>query len=98
MSEQVRILDGNTFVVSDGNGDIEPSHKFPTGLFTLDVRHLSTWVLSVNGERLSALSVDQPQYFDARFFLVPGEPTLYVDSSVSAIRRREITPGRLQSQ
>ena len=34
----VQILDGNTFVVSDSNGDIEASLTDPTGLFssTLD--------------------------------------------------------------
>jgi hypothetical protein len=31
---QVRILDGNTFVVSDDRGDIEASRTDPTGLFS----------------------------------------------------------------
>ncbi len=37
----------------------------------------------------SALSVDDLQYFEARFFLVPGEPTHYVDAKVSVIRHRD---------
>jgi hypothetical protein len=37
----VRILDGNTFVVSDDQGDIEASPTDPTGLFTFDTRFLS---------------------------------------------------------
>ena len=68
----VQILDGNTFVVSDANGDIEASLTDPTGLFSFDTRFLSTWVLTVNGERLNPLSVDDLQYFETRFFLVPG--------------------------
>ncbi|RKR91820.1 glycogen debranching enzyme [Micromonospora pisi] len=96
-SDVVRILDGNMFVVSAGNGDFEPSPSFPTGLFTLDIRHLSTWVLTVDGKRLSALSMDQPRYFEAKFVLVPGEPTLYVDSDVSIIRRRDITRSMCES-
>ena len=73
----VKILDGNTFVVSDARGDIEASLTDPTGLFSFDTRFLSTWVLTVNGDRLNALSVDDLQYFEARFFLVPGTGTVY---------------------
>jgi glycogen debranching enzyme len=90
MSDQVRILDGNTFVVSDANGDIDPSPTFPTGLFATDTRYLSKWVLTINGERLNSLSVDDLQYFEARFFLVPGVATQYIDSKLSVIRQRVI--------
>ena len=90
---QVRILDGNTFVVSDSRGDIEASLTDPTGLFSYDTRFLSRWVLSVNGERLTPLSTDDLQYFEARFFLVPGTGTVYVDAKVSVIRRRIVAHG-----
>src|SRR5215469_11109538 len=89
--DHVRILDGNTFLVTDGNGDIEASPTFPTGLFSLDTRFLSTWKLSINGERLHALSVDEVEYFQVRFFLVPGAPTQYLDAKVSVIREQSIT-------
>ena len=59
----VKILDGNTFVVSDERGDIEASLTDPTGLFSFDTRFLSRWVLTVNGERLNPLSVDDLEYF-----------------------------------
>ena len=49
MPDQVRILNGNTFVVSDGRGDIEASRTDPSGLFAWDTRFLSTWVLTVDG-------------------------------------------------
>jgi len=39
--DMVKILDGNTFVVSDGRGDIEASLTDPTGLFSSDTRFLS---------------------------------------------------------
>ncbi|MFG3713113.1 glycogen debranching N-terminal domain-containing protein [Micromonospora sp. NPDC047730] len=90
MRESVSILDGNTFLVSDRHGDIEPSLDFPTGLFSFDTRFLSTWVLTLDGERLHALSVDDAESFRTRFFLVPGEPTHYLDAKVSVIRRRSI--------
>ena len=71
-NDLVQILDGNTFVVSDRRGDIEASLTDPTGLFSFDTRFLSKWVLTVNGERLNALSTDDLHYWEARFFLVPG--------------------------
>jgi glycogen debranching enzyme len=89
----VQILEGNTFVVSDQRGDIEASPVDPTGLFSFDTRYLSHWVLSVNGHRLNALSTDDLQYFQARFFLVPGTGTVYVDAKLSVIRLREVGDG-----
>ncbi len=89
----VQILEGNTFVVSDDKGDIEASSTDPTGLFSFDTRFLSRWVLTVNGQRLTALSTDDLQYFQARFFLVPGSGTVYVDSKLSVIRQREVADG-----
>jgi glycogen debranching enzyme len=89
----VQILEGNTFVVSDDRGDIEASLADPTGLFSFDTRFLSRWVLTVNGERLNALSTDDLQYFETRFFLVPGTGTVYVDAKLSVIRQREVADG-----
>jgi glycogen debranching enzyme len=89
----VTILDGNTFVVSDARGDIEASATDPTGLFSFDTRFLSTWVLTVDGKRLNPLSVDDLQYFETRFFLVPGTGTVYVDAKLSVIRQRAVGDG-----
>ncbi|HEU4657416.1 MAG TPA: glycogen debranching N-terminal domain-containing protein [Capillimicrobium sp.] len=87
----VTVLDGNTFVVSDRRGDVEASPTDPTGLFAFDTRFLSRWVLTVDGLRLTSLSVDDLQYFENRFFLVPGTGTVYVDATQSVIRRRAVT-------
>ena len=92
MSE-VKILDGNTFVVSDGQGDIEASKTDPTGLFSYDTRFISRWVLTIDGERLNALSVDDLHYWATRFFLVPGTGTVYIDAKVSVIRQRSVGGG-----
>jgi hypothetical protein len=89
----VRILDGNTFVVSDERGDIEASTTDPTGLFSYDTRFLSSWVLSINDMRLNALSTDDLQYFEARFFLVPATGTVYIDPKLSVIRQRAVGDG-----
>ncbi|MFF4881202.1 glycogen debranching N-terminal domain-containing protein, partial [Micromonospora sp. NPDC000668] len=86
----VRILDGNIFVLSYDSGDIEATPTVPCGFFSFDTRFLSLWQLSVNGERLHALAVDDSRYFEVRFFLVPGAPTHYLDAKVSVIRERSI--------
>src|ERR1039458_7786145 len=96
-SDLVQILEGNTFVVSDRTGDIEASLTDPTGLFSFDIRFLSKWVLTVDGERLNPLSVDDLQYFETRFFLVPGTGTVYVDSDLSVIRHRTVGSGFRES-
>jgi hypothetical protein len=90
---QVKILEGNTFVVSDQRGDIEASRTDPTGLFSFDTRFPSTWVLNIDGERLTPLSVDDLEYFETRFFLVPGTGTVDVDAKLSVIRRCSVRDG-----
>jgi glycogen debranching enzyme len=86
----VSILDGNTFVVSDRNGDMDPLPYMPTGLFAFDTRFVSTWELTIDGKRLNSLSVDDLQHFESQFFLVPGTATHYIDAKVSVIRRRSV--------
>ncbi|MDG4804441.1 glycogen debranching N-terminal domain-containing protein [Micromonospora sp. WMMD980] len=90
MKDRVSILDGNTFLVSDRRGNIEPSYDFPTGLFSFDTRFLSTWILSLDGQLLHALSIDDAHSYKTRFFMVPGEPTHYLDADVSVIRSRSV--------
>jgi glycogen debranching enzyme len=91
--QMIRILDGNTFVVCDGRGDIEALATEPTGLFSFDTRFLSTWVLTINGQKLNPLSIDDLHYFESRFFLVPGTGTVYIDAKLSVIRQRAVGHG-----
>ncbi|MBV1850901.1 amylo-alpha-1,6-glucosidase [Catellatospora tritici] len=97
MAAQVRILNGNTYVVSDERGDIEATSADPSGLFSWDTRFLSTWVLTVDGQRLSPLSTDDLQYFQTTYFLVPGTGTVYIDAKLSVIRSRSIDTGVTES-
>jgi glycogen debranching enzyme len=88
-----RILDGNTFVVSDTRGDIDATPTDTTGLFSYDTRFLSKWILTIDGQRLNSLSTDDLQYFETRYFLVPGTGTVYVDAKLSVIRQRAVGDG-----
>jgi len=91
--DSIKILSGNMFVVSDSRGDIDASPSDPTGLFSDDTRFLSTWLLSIDGKRLSSLSVDNLRYYQARFFLVAGGGEVYVDAKLSVIRERLVSDG-----
>ena len=82
----VACIDGNTFMVSDASGDVQSSPSTPVGLFAADTRFLSRWRLTVNGECMTALSVDDSQYFEVTFFAVPGAAVDYVEADVSAIQ------------
>ncbi|MFC7549174.1 glycogen debranching N-terminal domain-containing protein [Plantactinospora sp. GCM10030261] len=84
----VNLIDGNLWVLSDRTGDIRAAENSSMGMYSFDMRHLSQWELTLNGERLHPLSVDDLSHFEARFFLVPGAATHYVDAAVSVIRHR----------
>ncbi len=92
-SDTLSILEGNTFVVSDRRGDVDGPPGETHGLFVDDVRHLSRWVLTVDGARPAVLSTDDMEYFAARFFLAPASGTIYVDSDISIFRSRSVGDG-----
>jgi len=91
--EMISILDGSTFVVSNKNGDIEAGPNQPHGFFFKDTRHLSRWVLTLNGKRLDVLSTETVEYYFAQFFLFPPSGTIYKDVNASVIRRRFVGEG-----
>ncbi len=92
-SRMISILEGNTFVVSDMRGDIDALPTDTQGLFGWDTRFLSRWLLTVNGITPSPLSTYDLQYYSAQFFLVPTTGTVYVDTTLSVIRTREVSNG-----
>jgi glycogen debranching enzyme len=63
-STTVSVLEGNTFVVSARNGDIDGSPSEPHGLFHHDTRFLSRLLLTIEGKPLQPLSTDDREYFD----------------------------------
>ena len=98
MRRFVKILEGNTFVVTDGTGDIEPLPGNPTGLFRFDTRFVSKWRLTVNGRRLSTLASEVLEYYEARYFLVPGLPMHNIDAKASVIRRQSVGRGSFEEE
>ncbi len=91
--DEIAILDGSTFLVCDGRGDIVASPDQPHGFFYRDTRFLSRWTLRANGQPLEALSTDETAYFAAQFFLVPPGGDVNENPSTSIIRKRSVGDG-----
>jgi glycogen debranching enzyme len=92
-AETVSILDGNQFVVSNRQGDIEATPTDNHGLFLDDTRFLSRWVLTINGMRPKVLSVDETAYYQTQHFLALATGTTYVDSHLTVVRKRAVGGG-----
>ncbi|MEV4831868.1 glycogen debranching N-terminal domain-containing protein [Micromonospora sp. NPDC049257] len=92
LHEVSSVFAGNIFMISARNGDVLSAPNTPLGLFSFDTRFLSTWRLTVNAETLSVLSVDDVATYEAKFGLVPGEPTHYVNATTSVLRHRWVGP------
>jgi glycogen debranching enzyme len=85
----ISVLDGNTFVASDGHGDLRPECRLPPhGFFSEDTRFVSRWELSLQGRRTEILSSAHVFYFVAQFFLVPPTTAFHKASPLSVLRQR----------
>jgi len=93
-SDAVAILDGRTFMFSDGLGDVPVGST--GGLVHEDTRFLSRWELSLGGGRLSLLKSSTVDYDTASFFLanpdLPGLPA----NSLAVRRMRLVGDGALE--
>src|SRR5215470_6897581 len=74
MAENLVVLDGSTFFVSDESGDIDtgPGADRVEGLFHSDVRHLARWSLLVDGQPIEVLSSRNVDYYSARIVGAPA--------------------------
>jgi hypothetical protein len=88
MNHDLIILDGCTFMYSDGCGDVEA--KEAEGFFYEDVRHLSRWLLRVEGEPLVPLTSRRVDHYSAR---IVGARQDGDAPPVSVLRDRFVTEG-----
>ena len=91
MSDELVLLDGSTFFVSDRAGDT--AHGGATGFFFADVRHLAEWRLLIDGQPLRVLTVHQPDYYSARIFGTLASARVGVNPDVSVQRDRIVADG-----
>jgi len=89
----VSTLDGSTFLVSNPNGDVDARPDQPEGLFFKDTRHLSKWMLTIDGIALDVLSTDSIEYYYAQHFCIPPTGTIYKNPTLSLVRRRFVGNG-----
>jgi len=68
--DQVTVIEQTSFAVSDSRGDMVPGGW--QGFFISDTRHLSRFVLLLDGRRLERLSAANPKHSSATFYL--GNP------------------------
>lgn len=92
-SDEISILQADTFMVGDRCGDVDPSMDGLHGLFYRDMRHLSRWQLRLNGRQMQVLSADTIEYDEAVFFLVEPNGGVHRTPSVSVIRQRQVAVG-----
>jgi len=90
-SSQVTLVDGSSFCLSTGVGNIVPDGTF--GLFVRDLRILSQWILEVDGERLEPLSHIRPEPFRATFVTMVKPRGGAHESTLVLVREREVGDG-----
>ena len=91
--DTISILDGNEFVVSNREGDLEATPTAHHGLFLDDTRFLSRWVLNINGRRPILLSIDDTSYYRVQHFLALATGDVYIDSHLTVVRQRAVGGG-----
>jgi glycogen debranching enzyme len=92
MGDELTVLDGNTFFVSNRAGDVEPA-DLPNGFFHADMRHLSRWRLLVNGRPTHVLTSRSVDYYSAAIFATLATVGVGENPSVSIRRDRFVARG-----
>jgi glycogen debranching enzyme len=94
-TDAVAILEGRSFMYSDGVGDV-PGGSIG-GLVHADTRFLSRWALTLNGAPLLALRAGPVDYYSAAFFLTNDQMPGLMPNSV-AVRRLRFVGGGLHER
>ena len=87
----VTLVEGSSFCISSSNGDIQAGR--PHGLFVADVRILSIWRLTVDGQELEPLTAETKEPFRAAFVARIPRSEGYADSPLIVERLREVGAG-----
>jgi glycogen debranching enzyme len=89
------ILDGNRFLVCDDLGDVEGGVD---GLYSDDTRHLSRWVMRVNGRRPKLLSSGLRDHASAVVYAQHDVGTPSQPSPLATVRELFVSAGSLQER
>jgi glycogen debranching enzyme len=91
MKDDLVVLDGSTFFVSDPRGDADGDGA--NGYFFRDMRHLSRWQLLVDGSPLYLLTSRIMDYYSARVFGTLAGARVGVNPTITVQRDRIIAGG-----
>jgi glycogen debranching enzyme len=89
--DELVVLDGSTFFVSDRTGDVEAQGA--NGFFFADTRHLSSWRLHVDGHRLRLLTSRMVDYYSAFVFGTLTTARVGLNPPVTVRRDRFVSDG-----
>jgi glycogen debranching enzyme len=92
MAGNLTVLDGNTFLVSDAAGDVEPGED-ANGFFHADMRQLSTWRLLLNGHPVHVLTSRTVDYYSASIFATLASVSVGENPPISIRRDRFVARG-----
>jgi len=92
MANELTVLDGNTFFVSDRAGDVEAG-EMANGFFHADMRHLSDWRLLVDGRPVHVLTSRTVDYYSASVFGTLASVSVGENPPISIRRDRFIAGG-----
>ncbi len=91
VKNEIKVLEGDTFFVSDGQGDVEALG--PYGLFHKDTRFLSRYWIEINGRETQLLTSHEVDYFSAAFFLSNPPLDGIEKNTISIVRNRFVGNG-----
>lgn len=90
-SNAVAIIEGSSFCISAGNGDLDP--QLAQGVFYQDTRILSRWNLLVNNHAVEGLSAITPEPFRAIYTGRTAQPDGAADRPLLIERDRQVGDG-----
>ena len=91
---EIRIVNGEAFVISDPVGNIyqdDNSNNF--GFFFRDTRFLSRFVLKVDDQDLSILSAKEVDYFWSTHYATLPFESIFEGHPITIIRKRAVSDG-----
>jgi len=90
-NDQMVVLDGSTFFVSEPSGDI--GTREAQGFFHADVRHLSVWSLRINERPVKVLTNRNLEYYSGRIFATLATARVGENPTISVQRDRIVAGG-----
>lgn len=90
---EIRIVNGETFIISDSVGNIYQKDTGNLGFFFRDTRFLSELILKINDLDLSILSAKEVNYFWSTHYATLPFESIFEAHPITIIRKRAVGNG-----